>query len=323
MTLNSAIQSGATTDFFISYTGNDEQWAEWIAWTLEAAGFSVIYQKWDFRPGSNFVLQMQRAAARCQRTIAVLSPQYLRSAYGAPEWSAAFVNDPEGLHQTLVPIRIAECEPDGLLKSILYIDLVGTDDDEARGRLLDGVARRRAKPSSKPAFPGSNSRSAAPSFPASHPAQASSTRYMPKIRSTPSDLETRRFIKLTFETIRQEFEERLSDLARDNTGVETDLTAVDATKFTAEIFMNGRSRVRCKIWQGGMFSEGISYAEGSATLRDGTCNEVLSLSTGGGLSFRPMMNMGLGRAGEGLDIENLSPNDSAEYLWRRFTWGLA
>jgi hypothetical protein len=45
-------------DFFISYTGSDERWAEWIGWTLEAGGFSVVIQKWDFAAGSNFVLNM-------------------------------------------------------------------------------------------------------------------------------------------------------------------------------------------------------------------------------------------------------------------------
>lgn len=51
------------TDFFIGYTSTDETWAEWIAWVLEEANFSVVLQKWDFRPGANFVLETQRAAA--------------------------------------------------------------------------------------------------------------------------------------------------------------------------------------------------------------------------------------------------------------------
>jgi hypothetical protein len=101
-------------------------------------------QKWDFRPGSNFVLEMQRAAAGCKRTIAVLSPDYLRSAYGAPEWAAAFASDPEGLKRKLVPVRVAECKPEGLLKTTVYIDLVGFDEDEAQHVLLEGVAERRA-----------------------------------------------------------------------------------------------------------------------------------------------------------------------------------
>jgi hypothetical protein len=50
-------------DFFISYTKADQAWAEWIAWKLEEAGYSTVIQAWDFRPGSNFVLEMQRAAS--------------------------------------------------------------------------------------------------------------------------------------------------------------------------------------------------------------------------------------------------------------------
>jgi hypothetical protein len=125
------------TDFFISYTSADEAWAEWIAWMLEAAGFSVTVQKWDFRPGSNFVLEMQRAAAGCTRTIAVLSPDFLRSVYSAPEWAVAFAGDPQGTEHKLVPVRIAECKPEGLLKATVHIDLVGFDEEEAcaaRGR---------------------------------------------------------------------------------------------------------------------------------------------------------------------------------------------
>jgi len=33
-------------DFFVSYTANDEPWAEWIAWQLEQAGYSTVLQAW-------------------------------------------------------------------------------------------------------------------------------------------------------------------------------------------------------------------------------------------------------------------------------------
>jgi TIR domain len=63
----------ANRDFFISYNRFDQQWAEWVAWILEEAGYSVVIQAWDFRPGGNFVLDMQRAAADSNKTIAILS----------------------------------------------------------------------------------------------------------------------------------------------------------------------------------------------------------------------------------------------------------
>ena len=48
-------------DFFISYTGADAAWAEWIAIELENAGYRTVIQLWDFAPGSNFVVEMHQA----------------------------------------------------------------------------------------------------------------------------------------------------------------------------------------------------------------------------------------------------------------------
>lgn len=45
-------------DFFISYNNRDREWAEWIAALLENAGLTTILQVWDFRPGSNFILEI-------------------------------------------------------------------------------------------------------------------------------------------------------------------------------------------------------------------------------------------------------------------------
>jgi hypothetical protein len=56
-------------NLFISYNHADERWAEWIAWTVADAGYTHYFQKWDFRPGGNFVLDMQNAAAESERTL--------------------------------------------------------------------------------------------------------------------------------------------------------------------------------------------------------------------------------------------------------------
>ena len=127
-------------------------WAEWIAWKLEEAGYSTVIQAWDFRPGTNFVLEMQQAASTADRTIAVLSQKYLKSAF-TPEWAAAFAQDPQGRKQKLIPIRIAPCELTGILAPINYLDLVGLREEDARAALL-GAFSKRNKPSSAPAFPG-------------------------------------------------------------------------------------------------------------------------------------------------------------------------
>jgi hypothetical protein len=97
---------------------------------------------------------MQKAASEAERTIAVLSPDYLDSRFTQPEWAAAFAQDPTGEKRLLVPVRVRECDLKGLLGPIVHIDLVGLDEMSARERLLAGIKRGRQKPASAPDFPG-------------------------------------------------------------------------------------------------------------------------------------------------------------------------
>lgn len=140
-------------DFFVSYTSADRQWAEWIAWTLEEAGFSVFLQAWDILPGSNFVQQMRLAAVHCDRTVAVLSNAYLQSVYAESEWNAAFADDPTGTKRKLIPVRIEDCQLVGLDKPIVYVNLIALSEDDAKASLLQGLGQTRAKPEKRPPFP--------------------------------------------------------------------------------------------------------------------------------------------------------------------------
>jgi GTPase SAR1 family protein len=152
-------------DFLISYAGVDRKWAEWIAWQLEEAGYSLIIQAWDFRPGSNFVINMQRGATEAERTIAVLSQNFLTSYFTQPEWAAAFAQDPTGEQGKLLPVRVRECSVEGLLASVVYVDLVGKDEEAAKAELLIGVQRGRSKPINAPSFPFADTQRQVPEQP--------------------------------------------------------------------------------------------------------------------------------------------------------------
>lgn len=96
-------------DFFISSTGEDQEWAEWIAWQLEEAGYTTILQVWDFAPGAHFVTEMHRATQVASRTIAILSRVYIESSYAEAEWQEAWRNDPRGSTRKLFVFRIEDC----------------------------------------------------------------------------------------------------------------------------------------------------------------------------------------------------------------------
>ncbi len=141
-------------DFFISYNKADHGWATWIAATLEQAGYTTVIEAWDFRPGGNFALAMQDALRRCDRVVATLSPDYLQGPYAATEWASAYATDPTGARGRLVPVMVRDCAPEGLLATIIHINLIGLDEQAARSRLLGGLSAGRDKPLTAPAFPG-------------------------------------------------------------------------------------------------------------------------------------------------------------------------
>lgn len=149
------------TDFFVSYNHNDQRWAEWIGDVLVKASYSVFLQAWHMLPGSNFVIEMHKAASECKRTIAVLSPDYLASLFTEAEWAAAFAADPSGKERKLIPIRVRICEPPGLLKALVYCDLLGLSEQSARAAILR-AASGFLGPTEPPTFPGGSTETAAP-----------------------------------------------------------------------------------------------------------------------------------------------------------------
>lgn len=156
-------------DFFISYTGVNRPWAEWIAVQLEQAGYTTVVQAFDFAPGTDFVHQMQAAVLTAARMIAVLSPAYLASEFSESEWRSVFASDPSGELRRLVPVRVQPFTSAGLLQTRVHIDLVDVDENVARKRLLEGVSEDRPRPITA-AFPGgSPAESAAPSPPVRFP----------------------------------------------------------------------------------------------------------------------------------------------------------
>ncbi|MCD7111811.1 toll/interleukin-1 receptor domain-containing protein [Rhizobium sp. DKSPLA3] len=311
------------TDFFVSYTHPDRQWAEWIAFVLEEEGYTTIIQAWDFRPGSNFVLEMQQAAATAKRTVMVLSPAYLTSKMAAPEWASAFAQDPQGLERKLIPIMVRECKTEGLLPTIVQARLMGMDEATARQTLVAGVKDERAKPSHRPGFPGGPSQVDAKTFPGSEgqmsqpQSQPQRSSLLPKMKMQWTDRDRRQFLKQGFETIRQTFEANLQQVTREESRLEFDFTPSSATDFSAELFLDGNSKCKSRIWiDNAMGHDKIAVQEGRTS--GNGYNEMLAPSLDGELVFSASMGTSFQQSGEGMNLKQLSPDDAATYLWERF-----
>jgi FOG: TPR repeat len=137
-------------DFFISHAGRDRAWAEWVAWQLVQAGYSVELDVWDWPAGDNFVHRMNDALARCDRIVALWSEAYFEpSRYTSEEWTAIVA-----ARLRWVPLRIEPVSPPVLLAAMIHRDLFGCTEPAAVAVLLEAVRHTDGRPQSAPSFPG-------------------------------------------------------------------------------------------------------------------------------------------------------------------------
>ncbi len=135
---------GDRADFFVSHAGADRAWAEWVAWQLTDAGYTVELDVWDWVAGQNFITAMSDALARCDRVLALFSAAYFdRDRYTTEEWTAALLHQAGTGQGRLVPVRVEDVPPADMppvLQTLLFCDLFGVDAAETRRVLLAAVA---------------------------------------------------------------------------------------------------------------------------------------------------------------------------------------
>ena len=137
--------AGQPLDFFVSYTGRDEDWAIWVAHRLELAGYRVVLQAWDFGAG-NFIAQMDDAIQRAERLLAILSEPYLASNWGRTEW-AAYLKMSES---RVIPVQIEDITTRSVLGPLQRIKLIGLDEQAAGEKLLRDIGRLAGMPRHSP-----------------------------------------------------------------------------------------------------------------------------------------------------------------------------
>jgi TIR domain-containing protein len=142
--------SGRTTDFFISHAGRDTGWAEWLAWQLQEAGYTIELDVWDWAPGEDFVARMSEGLERADRLLAVCTEAYFASAFGGAELRAVFAGS-AATQGRIVPVLVEPVSLPSLYASLIRVDLTGLDEPTAAARLRDRLAGGR--PASAPPFP--------------------------------------------------------------------------------------------------------------------------------------------------------------------------
>ncbi|MEV5312784.1 FxSxx-COOH system tetratricopeptide repeat protein [Streptomyces sp. NPDC052610] len=156
---------------FVSHAGRDRQWAEWVAWHLEAAGYRVELGLWHWRAGDDFVKRMNEALERASAVVAVVSPHYFEPGrYTEEEWRAAVAR-----RGRFVPVVVQQLERDAMpavLASLIRVDLHELPDEDAAVKALTDAVRGPARPERAPVYPPAAAQGPHPRFPAAASASA-------------------------------------------------------------------------------------------------------------------------------------------------------
>jgi tetratricopeptide (TPR) repeat protein len=141
-------------NFFISRRGEATEIAKEVAEVLHEAGYTTKLQDLDITTADNFISAMDDMLVNCRHCIAILTKDYASSTYTREEWTNFFKieKNSKGTRR-LIPLRVEEFEPEGLLAAKVYADLVGITDPGQRRQIILAAAegkatrlRRTAKP---------------------------------------------------------------------------------------------------------------------------------------------------------------------------------
>ena len=155
MTESLETKPGRGLDFYISYTGHDRLWAEWVGAKLKSAGYTIELDVWDWLPGDNIILARQTALERADRVLALCSATYFGGRFTEQDWTTVMAAR-HGKSSRLVPVWIEDLENrqlPGLLRAVQPIKLFEVPETEATRRLISGLAGELG-PDGTPPFPG-------------------------------------------------------------------------------------------------------------------------------------------------------------------------
>jgi len=275
--------------------GAGEEWAAAIDRHVETDDIILLLVSPDFLASDYcYDREMLRAMARHDAGEAVVIPVILRPCdwHGAPFGKLQAVPK-DGKPVTLMPDRDA-----ALLE---VAQAVRAAAEKVTG---NGMPTQVAQVSPS-RFAGAQAEPAAP--------RSSNLR----LAKTFTERDKDRFRLEAFDYLARFFESSLIELEARNAGIEGSFRRVDANRFTAAVYRNGKAEARCTVFMGGghFGSNGIGYVQGETT-ESNTFNEQLTVHADDQSMFLRSMGMSM-FDGRGRD-QNLSLEGAAELYWDMF-----
>ncbi|OAI31382.1 hypothetical protein A1351_21790, partial [Methylosinus sp. R-45379] len=132
-----------------------------------------------------------------------------------------------------------------------------------------------------------------------------------RISQSFTEVDKDRFLEDAFSHMSRFFANSLHELEARNAAIKTAFKSIDANRFTAVVYRDGKAMARCKIVLGGMFGKGISFSYNDQA-SDSSSNEHLSVDADEqGLYLK---SLGMASMGRNRD-RHLTCDGGSEYYW--------
>ncbi len=250
----------------------------------------------------------------------LISPDFLASDYCYDKEMVRAMARHNAGEATVIPVILRPCDwhaaPFGKLiatptdgKAIT----IWPDRDQAFLEVARAIRKAAEKVNAKvtpPAAPAPTAGISRPPSFSSEPRRSSNLR----LAKSFSERDMDQFRVETFEYMAKFFEASLAELSARNSSVEGTFRRVDANRFTAVIYKNGKAEARCTVFMGGLMSRSsINYIP-QETTESNSYNESMSVAADDQSMY--LRGMGMARLmGNGSDVAKLSQEGASEYYW--------
>jgi len=134
-------------DVFVSYSHQEADWVRGrLVPRLKAAGLTVCIDVESFRLGGALLAEMERAVDSSRKTVLVLAPSYLKSAWTELETVLLQTPDPANRLRRLLPILRIRCAVPARIASFNRLDFTALGPDDAEFARLIAAIREEPPP---------------------------------------------------------------------------------------------------------------------------------------------------------------------------------
>lgn len=313
---------------FFSYTHVDESLRDQLEVHLSLLKREGLISAWHDRrivAGDNLDDSIDDQLEKADIILLLVSANFIASEYCyATEMKRALERHAVG-EARVIPVILRACDwhsaPFGKLNAVPTDGKAVTswpNQDEAFANIAKSIRAAVAAKSVSPVLQDRGS--VAASAPQASPAVAAEvfSQHLPRssnlrVRQQFSDLDRDTFVTETFDFIARFFDGSLQELQTRHPQFQGRFSRVDARRFTASIYKDGKSVSQCTIVHGGAFggsgSREITYSNQIST-HTNSFNEALTITEDSQtLYLKPMMSMARGV------VDKLAATGAAEYLW--------